>query len=156
MVTCTATTWRAITAVTVGDALAAGAWAIDLDFEARRFVELDGYPGDLTQTEHSIVSAGFRRFGGGVVPPFDERTAPSVGNDAALRRTADPGQRRRSRLPQRPAEPRTPRPSHRHRLSVTTRTGSDTAEGRKGKRAMPPQRTLVTGSHLMRFVIVNR
>jgi len=57
MVTCTATTWRAITAVTVGDALAAGAWAIDLDFEARRFVELDGYPGDLTQTEQSIVSA---------------------------------------------------------------------------------------------------
>src|SRR6218665_1754808 len=156
MVTCTATTWRAITAVTVGDALAAGAWAIDLDFEARRVVELDGYPGDLTQTEQSIVSPCFGGFGGGAFRPVAEGPPPSVGNDAALRRAADPGQRRRSRLPQRPAEPRTPRPSLRHRLSVTTRTGSDTAEGRKGKRAMPPQRTLVTGSHLMRFVIVNR
>src|SRR6218665_1160175 len=58
-------------------------------------------------------------------------------------------------LPPRPAEPGPPRPPHRHSLSVTTRTGSDTAEGRKGKRAMPPQRTLVTGSHLMRFLFLN-
>lgn len=44
----------------VGDALAAGSWSVDPEFNDRGFVALHGYPGDLTETEQGIVSAWFR------------------------------------------------------------------------------------------------
>lgn len=50
----------ASTVTQVGDALAAGTWTVDPEFEDRGFVELDRYPGELTRTEQHIVSAWFR------------------------------------------------------------------------------------------------